>query len=384
MSESIFLPISTGYVSHWGFWEATRELLQNAIDTGSESISEMRSNGFLTISSSGGALDLSSLALGESSKRDNSSSIGKYGEGYKLALLVLCRLGKPVLIKNGLDCWKVGIAEHPQLGVECLAVDVYKDTYADESDHENSVTFIVGDISIDEFDTIKDNYLSKCIIDDLKIIAEHNGSFAFLSGDCISKKVYVGGLFVCNLDDAYHYSYNFAPNILELDRDRNSVSGFYLEKEATSLFSDSGNVELLIDMASSGAKDISDYYSIKESRSYYSGSNSTGYEKNTVDMAVKSFLIKNGSKAYPIRENGSNNKVIREQCVSLGMVPVTVKEMLFDIIKSEFEYKLKITKLKGKISDSLAGFLKLNRNKMEPIARKRLSELIKSIQLKGE
>jgi hypothetical protein len=386
--DKIYLPISDKYVDHWGFWEAAREILQNAIDTKNFSVGKMESSGVLKVKSLAGAMDLSTLMLGESSKRDDENSIGKYGEGYKLALLVLSRLGYNVLIKNGFDCWRVSIDIHPQLNVNCLTIDVFKDTYIDDGD-ENEVSFVVTGVKPEDFEIIDQNYLGDidCLDPDyIEVIAENNGSHCLcVDGMYDNNKVFVGGLYVCDLGDGYKYSYNFAPNILDLDRDRKSVSEFYLQREVTKLLAESGNIELLIEMASNNYKDVSDYYSVKELTNVC-GSYSDGYDEKTVKIAVDAFKSKNGEKAYPISEDTdfSKTKLIREQCVSIGLIPVTVKKVLFDIIKGEFKDDLKIEKLKGKISDNLTDFIKLNRNKMQPIAIKRLKAMVKSIKLQGE
>ena len=228
-SETIHLPISSNYVGHWGFWEATREILQNAIDTKNYSVSRMEASGILKIKSLAGAMELSTLMLGESSKRDDENSIGKYGEGYKLALLVLCREGYDVLIKNGFDCWRVSIENHPQLNVECLTINVFHNVYIDEGD-ENEVSFIINGLNDEQFEMINDNFIDKNM-EYFEVHAENEGSYCFEYSQYEDdpKKVFVGGLFVCDLpeNDDYHYSYNFAPNVLELDRDRKSVDSFY-------------------------------------------------------------------------------------------------------------------------------------------------------------
>lgn len=385
-NDKIYLPISSNYVGHWSFWQAVREILQNAIDTKNYSVSKMESSGVFKIKSLAGSLELSSLMLGESSKRDDAGTIGKYGEGYKLALLVLCREGYDVLIKNGFDCWRISLEKHPQMGVECLTVDVFKNTYIDDGD-ENEVSFIISGVKSEDFDIIEDNYLRMDELSEgIEIIAENEGSYCFNEFELTeTKRVFVGGLYVCDLSDKYRYSYNFAPNVLELDRDRGSVSDFYLQREVTKLLAESGNIDILIELASDNCEDVSNYYSVKE-MSGYGGSYSDGYDERTVKIALEAFTKKNGENAYPVDDDGdfNKNKMIMERCVLLGFVPVKVKKVLFDIIKDNFKGKLKVEKIKGKISDNLEDFIKGNRNKMQPIAIKRLKALIDSIKFQGE
>tara|TARA_R110000851_G_scaffold162557_1_gene306411 strand:- start:2182 stop:3372 length:1191 start_codon:yes stop_codon:yes gene_type:complete len=383
-SEKIHLPISSNYVEHWGMWEAVREVLQNAIDTQDFSVVEMRYNSVLKVLSRGGSLDLSSLMLGESSKRDDSGSIGKYGEGYKLALLVFCRSGYEVIINNGRDNWRPAIEKHPQLEVDCLTINVFKD--ANPEADENEVAFTITGLTHADFDALNENYLDLVDVggDDIEIIAEHEGSYCFTDEYAEHNKVFVGGLFVCNLSDEYRYSYNFAPDKLELDRDRGTVDSFYLEKEVTQLFSDSGNVELLIEMATANCKDVSKYYTIKEvSRGgYHSGGAKVGYNERTLSIALDGFKKKHGDNAYAIGPDESNQSAIMERCVKLGFIPVQTHKVLFDIIKGEFKGMLKIDKLKGSISSELEKFVEINKRQIRNRALKRLTSLIDAIKLK--
>ena len=139
--DTIYLPISTGYVKHWSFWEAVRELIQNKVDQGTGGI--YTENNSLIIQTTGALLDVSTLLLGESSKSDDSTKIGCYGEGYKLALLVLNREGYEVTIHNGRDKWETSIKAHPQLGGQCLAIDISKDWFPEI--YDNQVIFEIED-----------------------------------------------------------------------------------------------------------------------------------------------------------------------------------------------------------------------------------------------
>ena len=101
------IPISPNYVHNWGVQEAVRELLQNAIDADKcgykKDVLYNKESNLLTIVSTGVTLPVSSLVLGCSTKDENESLIGKYGEGYKLALVVLLRKGYIINICNGIS-----------------------------------------------------------------------------------------------------------------------------------------------------------------------------------------------------------------------------------------------------------------------------------------
>ena len=85
------LTISPNYVPNWGISEALREIVQNGIDRENETKGESKMSIIydpiqlqLVIGNPGTSLHKRTLLLGETTK-DGKSTIGKYGEGYKLA-----------------------------------------------------------------------------------------------------------------------------------------------------------------------------------------------------------------------------------------------------------------------------------------------------------
>lgn len=98
------LSMVSAYVQNWDYKDAIREIIQNAIDQSVDDdgydISYHRSDNCLVISTKDGALKRSSLLLGNTTKSNNEDTIGQFGEGYKLALLVLARDGKRTIIEN--------------------------------------------------------------------------------------------------------------------------------------------------------------------------------------------------------------------------------------------------------------------------------------------
>jgi hypothetical protein len=83
--KSIQYPITINYRSHWSEWESIRELIQNALDvSGSYTLEKLSDS--LTISDNGEGLKVSDLLFGVTSKANNSSMRGKFGEGLKTLL----------------------------------------------------------------------------------------------------------------------------------------------------------------------------------------------------------------------------------------------------------------------------------------------------------
>jgi hypothetical protein len=87
------------YVSHWddGGWSIIRELVSNAMDSGSWKMS--LKDGVVTIEDDGNGLDISHLLFGKSEKEGNAR--GQFGEGLKLALLALTRHNLTAQITSG-------------------------------------------------------------------------------------------------------------------------------------------------------------------------------------------------------------------------------------------------------------------------------------------
>lgn len=94
------LAISTGYVPDWGIVEAFRELFQNALDNQITNPENTMGWGYdtntevLTVSNKTSKLTVDSLLLGSGTKTNDKNTIGKHGEGYKIAFMVLLRNNK--------------------------------------------------------------------------------------------------------------------------------------------------------------------------------------------------------------------------------------------------------------------------------------------------
>ena len=92
-------------------------------------------------------------------------------------------------------------------------------------------------------------------------------------------------------------------------------------------------------MANSGATDISDYYKISNTGgSYCAGSDrKVKNEDNVQKFALEGFIKNHGENAYPLVSGVDNDrtKAITEQCIELGLTPVTVTKALYDMLPKE-------------------------------------------------
>lgn len=375
MSNTIHLTISRDYVVKWSVWESAREFIQNALDTKKYKITYTDSE--LTITTNAGALDRRNLLLGVSSKRDDDSSIGTYGEGFKLAMLVMLREGKTITVKNGKDLWTPHFSHHPDLDHECLAISIFEGAVEGDAD---TVTFTIGNLSKAEIADIQSKTLHNFDTD--LIEAEHNGSFCWSTPRGVPSKLYVGSLYVCDLGKKYLMSYNFAPNILHLDRDRQSVSDFHLSLEATRMMAVAGCYELLAELAEHGAEDVSDYYTVETT---YASRESRSEEMSPDirDVVSEGFIKSHGLNAYPINANmnEAQKRVQTVKAVDAGLIPVVIKPGYYNLLKKEITDK-NVSDFKSfNLSQEILKFYDENKNQLRGKPRRALEKIIETIEL---
>ena len=218
------LTISPNYVSNWGVREAIRELLQNAVDAnicGYSKIIEYDSNiQTLKIKNEGAKLPASSLILGCSSKGNNDNLTGQFGEGFKLALVVLIRKGYGVNIINSDELWvpKFEFSDKFQSQVLTITVKDTKDVGYLSFEIQGITQDVYNDL-LDYFPCIDDNYG--------ETIKSDNGYI--LLDDRFAGKMYVEGLYIQS-DSNFKYGYNFNANVVDLDRDRRAINYYELRK----------------------------------------------------------------------------------------------------------------------------------------------------------
>lgn len=226
-TQVIELSLSRNYVSTWGLWEAIRELLQNAQDSDKDgydlSADYQESTKTLTISNEGPrTLNISSLVLGNSVKSVN--AIGKYGEGYKLALLTLLRLGKKVSILTGQDLWTPQFTYSTTYDSEVLSIEIKKDEIPENS----GIQIIIEGINRQELEDLKEKslVLFTQLGGDLgKTVTSDYGTV--LLDSKYKGKFYVEGLYIQE-DDTFNYGYSFNFSVVDLDRDRRAINYYDL------------------------------------------------------------------------------------------------------------------------------------------------------------
>lgn len=213
------LSLTAGYVISWGIKEAVREILQNALDSEFPMRWDYHSpTETLSITNDGTYLEPKTLLLGSSDKTSDKTKRGSFGEGYKLALLVLLREGKLPRIYNGNFLWKPQFAFDKDFNEEILQI-----VQEEIASNNTQLSFVINNISQEEWEDIRTIMLDYDSDDIGRVVKTSYGNI--LLDKC--GELYVGSLFVCKTTLAY--SYDVKPEHIKLERDRQTVDGFELK-----------------------------------------------------------------------------------------------------------------------------------------------------------
>lgn len=220
MTKNYEITISPNYVSNWGINEAIREILQNAIDADKNGYKKSiyYSEDTLYINNEGISLSAKDLILGCSSKSDQDGMIGKYGEGFKLALVVLLRKGMNVYVDNNDKLWSPSFKVSEQFGTQVLNIEESDDGRGE------GLTFVISPVDQQLYNSLL-NYFP-CIDESFgNVVNCDNGQI--LLDKQFKGKMYVEGLYI-QTDDNFQYGYNFNSDVVELDRDRKAINYYEL------------------------------------------------------------------------------------------------------------------------------------------------------------
>ena len=286
--SKIELTLAPNYVPTWTLVDAVRELFQNALDQQKQNSENEASwhyddtTGTLTISNATSKLTAASLLLGQTTKADDKSTIGQFGEGYKIATLVLLREGKNVVFYNygAREVWRPRFVKSRRFGTDILTFFIEKKAIWEKVPSADLVIAIEG-ISPDEYyNQIVPSNLH--LRNDFEVIEETEyGDVIDLPG-----KVFVNGLYVCDYEP-YTYGYNFKPEHIHLDRDRKMVSDFDLRWMASKMWSNSNNFDGVLEMLSEGKADVAFLDSVS-------------YDYKWRDLAAEKFKSVYGPEAIPV------------------------------------------------------------------------------------
>lgn len=224
MATRFELTINSEYVKNWTIEDAIRELYQNAFDNEIVSpekkakIEYDKEKEQLLIISPDTILKRDTLLLGVTSKSDNDNTVGCYGEGYKLAMLVFARNNIKAVIKNNKanEEWTPKIIKSRRFNSDVLVIDT-RVCNKNECKSDDLV-FIINGISETTYKNTQERILDLDCVD--KISTTYGD--IILSEDHAGE-IYSNKLFVCKNYD-FKYGYNIKPKYIPIDRDRKNLN----------------------------------------------------------------------------------------------------------------------------------------------------------------
>ena len=236
------LSLVKSYVQEWTAEDAIREIIQNAIDESNRvednamSVEYDPGEKTLIISNKKSVLTHDTLLLGNTSKATDDNMIGKFGEGYKLGILVLTRENHPVTIQNyGLkETWTARFVNSRRWKDEVLTIFTDKSQIWSKPPH-NNLSFVINNIDQDMYNEVvkktlflKDIYRGEYVEDNYAKTSYGN----ILFEESEKGRVYVNGLFVTTLEDL-KYGYDIKTKYIEIGRDRNLIDSYKITKYTT-------------------------------------------------------------------------------------------------------------------------------------------------------
>lgn len=304
------LSLVKSYVQEWTAEDAIREIIQNAIDESNRVEDNAMSVEYdpeaktLTISNKKSVLTHDTLLLGNTSKATDDNMIGKFGEGYKLGILVLTRENHPVVIQNyGLkETWTARFVNSRRWKDEVLTIFTEKSQIWSKPPH-NNLSFVISNVDQGMYDEVvektlflKDIYTGAYVEDNYKKTSYGN----ILFEESEKGRVYVNGLFVTILEDL-KYGYDIKARYIEIGRDRNLIDSYKITKYTTLMWMEIQDdfKDEILELAHSEALDFSydvSYVSIPESNSE---NISSVYAESTADwLSVKNDVSSFVQKYY--------------------------------------------------------------------------------------
>jgi hypothetical protein len=274
-NNKLVYPISEEYASHWKRQDAIRELIANSLDVG-DAIRITHNGTEGRISDNGTGLMKKHLIFGISQK--SQTDIGKFGEGMKMACLVLARTGSPVKIESVGYTYEAKLEYNEEFGAKLLVIEYNKNS-------RTKGTSIVFNCKEQELEDAKSLFVK--FRGSRKKPIEEREMEVYTEPEQRGH-IYVNGLKTTKLDTMF--GYNVKNKELVNTRDRNNVDISMLQKEIQGLLCYTKNEEI-----------IEAYLTAWKQRTNY------------LEYLVSSFYTSN-SEAW----NKTVKKVFKKACFSTG------------------------------------------------------------------
>lgn len=369
------LTLTPNYVSDWGFKDAVRELIQNGTD---QEILDAKNvfcieydekSHILRFKNSKSVLKINTLLLGRSGKTNNEDTVGQFGEGYKIAALVLNRIGKSFTIYNNKknEVWKTRFKNSEKWLEKILAFYISKR----ETD-DSGLCIEIGNVSPDEYKSLYNVWIGMYGSDYEKVDTSYG---EILTDGKFHGNVFVNGLFVdCNSN--LQFGYNFKPKYINLERDRKTCGTWNVEEITSKMVAEGMvnggiNIEVVRRMIESNSDDV---YHL-EFNTYL------GDVQKVQEMLIKSFDEQN-PQPYSIPVSSQEEiKKVKSYGGNPVVVPVKVAKLLEDETSKRFEDLVRIPPFTGMtLKDRFIRWFDAYSEKIPSIAKEELKELISEIE----
>lgn len=344
------MSISADYVPEWGITEAVREFFQNSIDEETRDSSNKMFFDYdaaaqvIRIGNKHSDLDIKTLLFGVTSKNTDEKMIGNHGEGYKIATVVLLRMGKTVVFQNYCrkEVWRPRLVNSRRYGGIKVPTFFVEDVPIWGSVPEHSLIIEIGGITPEEYQGIQESNLH--LQED--VCRRETSRGAILEGEEYKGKIFVGGLFICE-ESRLDIGIDFKPKMVRLERDRTMVNSFDVQWYAARMIEELKDAELT-----------------KKSLGHYSGTYINYYSvpETIRDEITEEFIGEHGAKAVPVANQEDMEKLKKK-----GYKPVIVSEAKRDII------------LNSDIFEDIREEQRKEREKQEPLAE-RFCKFIEKIE----
>lgn len=168
--------------------------------------------------------------------------IGNHGEGYKIATVVLLRLGKTVVFNNYCrrEVWRPRLVKSRKYDGALVPTFFVETAAVWEKVPDHSLMIEISGISPEEYEKVTNSNLHlqgdyqkiETMYGDILESPEHKG------------KIFVGGLYICE-EPRLDIGVDFKPCYVRLERDRNMVNSFDVCWYASKMVENAQNAELL-------------------------------------------------------------------------------------------------------------------------------------------
>lgn len=242
--KSINYNMTVDYCKDWTAISAIREMVQNALDSNKGCKFQITETSIIVLTKNE-SLPMSAFALGQSVKKGE--SIGGYGEGFKIGMLVLTRLGlNPTITSDGY------VATGKFILDELTGLETFHIVITPTNSFPGMIAFScdIGNINIKELK----NKVTHFSFTPLPKLSK---TIHVLKESEYQGQIYVNGLFVCK-DEGLTHGYNFSPSKIELNRDRNMAEG--VQWQLGQFYARSNvSAKTIFDLIEADAKDIGDF-----------------------------------------------------------------------------------------------------------------------------